>query len=208
MEVIPSLRLILLDDHELIREGMRALIARVPGWSVAAEAEEGIEGIRLTLALQPDVVVTDLLMGGANGLEVATRVRAAGYRGGIVLLSAHHGEDIVRDAQAAGVNVVIPKSASFGVFSQAVLTAARERPLPPVPAPPASSTLRAALLTPREREVVQLFVRGASSKEAASALGISAKTIDVHRHRAQAKLGANGPAELVRIAVRAGLADL
>jgi RNA polymerase sigma factor (sigma-70 family) len=206
---ISPLRLLLIDDHEIIREGLRALVSRVPGWTVVGEAEDGIEGIRLAMVLLPDVVVTDMLMTGANGLEVARRLRAAGYKGGIVMLSAMQGEDLSHDAQAAGIDRLLPKHSSFGEFSTAIQAATQIKGSARVQEQRRNARPAAIeSLTPRELDVLRLLARGRSSKEIGAELGISPRTVDVHRHRLQMKLKANGPAELTRIAVRAGIADL
>lgn len=202
-------RLLLVDDHVIFREGLRALVARVPDWTVVGEADDGLEGVKLGLALKPDVVVTDLLMSGANGLEVARRLRNAGFNGGIVLLSAHVGEELIRDATLAGVDRVLPKLNSFSELEAAVREAAgcahssHARSTDRTAKPTA-----VASLTPRETQVLRLIAEGHSSKAIGDKLGISPRTVDVHRHRLQLKLRASGAAELTRIAVRAGLAEL
>lgn len=205
----PSLRLLLVDDHVIFREGLRALVAKIPEWTIVGEAEDGLEGVKLGLTLKPDVVVTDMLMSGANGLEVARRLRNAGFAGGIVLLSAHVGEELVRDAKLAGVDRVLPKLNPFSELEAAVYEAAAcAHPGRPLSASRSAQPTAVASLTPRETQVLRLIAEGQTSKSIGDKLGISPRTVDVHRHRLQLKLRASGPADLTRIAVRAGLATL
>ncbi len=205
------MRILLIDDHEIIREGLRALIERIPDWTVVGQAADGIEGLRLAFSLKPDVVLTDMMMPGANGLEVTRRLRAHGFAGGIIMLSAHDGPDLVLEAEAAGASQVLPKQTTFAVLSAAIrASAVGAASLPPAADTPAREGKAPALasLTPRETEILALIAAGLSSKEIADRLGISDKTVGVHRHRLQIKLGARGPSELTRIGVRAGLAHL
>jgi DNA-binding NarL/FixJ family response regulator len=206
----PEVRVFLIDDHHLLRGGLRSLITRMPGWSVVGESDNGTEGVHQALCSRPNVVVTDMMMEGANGIQVAGRLRAAGYEGGILLLTAHSGDDLARDARNAGVSRLLPKTSSFEVILAAIQEAALA-PLPgsASPAPAASSQLNLlASLTARERDVLRFIAGGMASKEIAEKLGCSSKTVDVHRHNLLAKLGATGPAELTRIAIRGGIIGL
>jgi DNA-binding NarL/FixJ family response regulator len=204
-----QINLLLIDDHEIIREGLRALAARTPGWQVIGEAEDGIEGVRLALSLQPDVVIVDMMLPGANGLEVARRLRAAGFSGRVLMLSAHMGDDLAAEARAAGVDDVVHKHRSFSALRTAVEHAGqRVAAHAPVVSEQRSEIARVASLTPREREVLLRLASGAPPKTVAAELGISVKTLDVHRHRLVTKLEANGVADLTRIAVRSGLISL
>ena len=214
-QVSPSptriMRILLIDDHEIIREGLRALIERMPDWAVVGQAEDGIDGLCLAFSLKPDVVLTDMIMPGANGLEVTRRLRAGGFAGGIIMLSAHDGPDLAREAASAGANQVMPKQTTYAALSAAIRAAATgTMSVPPAADVPALAGNAPALasLTPRETEILALIAAGTSSKEIADRLGISDKTVGVHRHRLQIKLGARGSSELTRIGVRAGLAQL
>lgn len=203
------IKLLLVDDHEIIREGLRALAARTPGWQVVGEAEDGLEGVRLALNQEPDVVVVDMMLPGANGLEVARRLRAAGFAGRVVMLSAHLGEELAAEARTAGVDAVVHKHRSFSDLRAAVEQSGRPEAGGASDASDASSEIaRVAALTRREREVLVRIASGVPPKTVASELGISVKTLDVHRHRLVTKLQANGVADLTRIAVRSGLVSL
>lgn len=203
------LRLLLIDDHEIVRKGMRSLLEQVAGWAVVADAADGVEGLRLALQLKPDIVVTDLLMPGPNGVEVARRLRRAGFEGGIVLMTALRGEDLEEDALAAGIDRVVGKDTSLeglrATLDQVGASLGNRLPNSPAPAGRSSALLA---ITPREKQVLRLLARGASSKEIGAELGISPRTVDVHRHRLQEKLKCSGTAELTRLALRAGIADL
>lgn len=206
---MPPLRFLLLDDHQIVREGLRAMIERVPEWSVVGEAEDGLDGIRLALSLDPNVMVVDMMMPGANGLEVTRRLRDAKYLGVIVMLSAHAGSNLDEAAREAGVTLLLPKSTGFSEFTATIMRVHQTVWAPrPVREGSASSAFALSNLTPREREVLQHIASGAASKDIADILGISSKTLDVHRHRLLQKLQASGTAELTLIAVRAGLVTL
>ncbi len=207
--LMPPLRFLLLDDHQIVREGLRAMIERVPEWSVVGEAEDGLDGIRLALSLDPNVMVVDMMMPGANGLEVTRRLRDAKYLGVIVMLSAHAGSNLDEAAREAGVTLLLPKSTGFSEFTATIMRVHQTVWAPrPVREGSASSAFALSNLTPREREVLQHIASGAASKDIADILGISSKTLDVHRHRLLQKLQASGTAELTLIAVRAGLVTL
>lgn len=205
---MPPQRFLLIDDHQIVREGVRAMIQHVPDWSVVGEAEDGIEGIRLALTLKPNVIVADMMMPGVNGLEVARRLRSAGFSGAIVMLSAHAGDELSQAAKEVGVNLVLSKDTGFTFFTKSV-----EQMLanPGSGAPvvgPETAGFGLDKLTPREQEVLKHVASGTPPKEIAQTLGISPKTLDVHRSRIMRKLQANGTADLTRIAVRAGLTSL
>jgi len=205
---MPANRFLLIDDHQIVREGVRAMIQHVPGWSVVGEAEDGIDGIRLALTLRPDVVVADMMMPGVNGLEVSRRLRAASFAGAIVLLSAHAGDELAQAAKEVGVNLVLSKDTGFTFFTRSIeQMLATSGGTAPVLVP---ETVGFGLdkLTPREHEVLQHVASGAQPKDIAQTLGISPKTLDVHRSRIMRKLQASGTADLTRIAVRAGISSL
>lgn len=201
-------RFLLIDDHQIVREGVRAMIQYVPDWSVVGEAEDGIDGIRLALTLKPDVIVTDMMMPGVNGLEVTRRLRSAAFPGVIVLLSAHAGDELMQSAKEVGVNLVLSKDTGFSYFTTSIQHLLAH---PTVVAPvvgPETAGFGLDKLTPREQEVLKHVASGAPPKEIAQTLGISPKTLDVHRSRIMRKLQASGTADLTRIAVRAGLTSL
>jgi two-component system, NarL family, nitrate/nitrite response regulator NarL len=202
-------RVVLIDDHDLLRVGLRSLLGMKPGWQVAGEAMDGVEGVHLALRENPDLVITDMLMADLNGIEVGRRLRAAGYAGGIVLLTSYVSPELETDAKAAGLTHVVSKNAGAPEIL-AVLERLAAAPHPgAVPAEdPNSSLAMLASLTPREREVLGLIAHGHASKQIAEQLGCSPATVDVHRHRLLKKLQSKGPADLTRIAVRCGLVGL
>lgn len=218
-----TLRIVLADDHRLVREGLRALLARDPGLEVVGLAEDGADAVRLARQLDPDVLVTDVAMPGLNGLEAARRVRQHQPRVRVICLSMHGDQRTVVAALNAGASAFVLKDASSEelahavrevvagrVFLSAGLMGAvvdelrtRQRP------PETPGDLRAGpVLTAREREIVQLFAEDLSTQEIADRLHLSAKTVATHRENVTRKLGVRGVAGLTRYAVREGLSPL
>jgi DNA-binding NarL/FixJ family response regulator len=163
-------------------------------------------------AMQPDVVLTDMAMGDLNGIEATRQLRSGGYRGVIVMLSMHDERRYVADALAAGVNAYVDKDNAFTEVRAAIeaaragkvwLSAHLEKQLDGKHVPTLPE-----LLSDREREVLQLFAEGNGTKEIAGALGLSPKTIEIHRLNLFAKLKVNNVVELTRIALKEGLAHL
>ncbi|MBI5767317.1 MAG: response regulator transcription factor [Verrucomicrobia bacterium] len=204
--------LFLADDHKIVRDGLRVLLERSGACRVVGDAADGRALVAQVLALQPEVVVTDLAMSELNGVEATRQLRAAGYRGAIVMLSAHDERRMVAQAFDAGVNAYVHKDHAFEQLVAAIAAARRgEIWLSPQLAAIAEdgcvSTL-VELLTPREREVLQLFAEGRGTKEVAAELSVSPKTIEVHRLNLFAKLRVNNVIELTRIAIKEGLVQL
>lgn len=207
-------RILIVDDHEVVRQGLRGLLEKMVGWSVCGEASNGREAVEQALALKPDVAVLDLGMPELNGLEAARRILKGVPRCALVVLSAYQEEAVVRDVVAAGVRGYVLKSESARDLVMAVESVLDGRPFfsariadvvlgtlsgrsnaPAVDAP-------AARLTPREREVLQLLAEGNTNKEVAAALGLGVKTTATHRASLMKKLGVRSVGDLVRYAVR------
>jgi DNA-binding NarL/FixJ family response regulator len=197
------------DDHKIIRDGLRVLIEREPGFRSIGEAADGRALVQDALALQPEVVITDMAMPGLNGIEAVRQLRDGGYRGVIVMLSMHDERRIVAQALAAGLNAYVHKDHAFEQVVVAIAAARRgETWLSPqlaAMADGAAMPTLAELLTMREREVLQLLAEGHGTKEVAFRLRISPKTVETHRLKLLAKLKVGSVAELVRIAVKEGL---
>jgi DNA-binding NarL/FixJ family response regulator len=209
-------RILIADDHEVVRRGVRAVLQDQPGWSVCGEAATGREAVALALALQPDIVVLDIGMPELNGLEAARQIRRQGPVG-IVVLTVHASDDVVAEVLATGADGYVLKEdaghslvtaiqavlAHRGFLSERVRAVAGRRPA-------SRATLAGEApkhLTPREREVLQLLAEGASSKDVAARLGIAVRTAETHRARIMAKLDANSVGALVRFAVRNHMID-
>lgn len=208
---------LLADDHGIMREGLRALLARQEGITVVGEAADGPAALALTRRLRPDVVILDIGLPGLSGIEVATRISAELPRTRTVALSKHHDRRFVARMLKAGAAAYLIKECAFDELTDAIGTVMRGRKylgagiagtvidlLQEVDEP--ESTL--AALTDREREVLQLLAEGRTTKEIAGAFGVSVKTVDTHRHHVMDKLRVESVAELTRIAIREGVVPL
>jgi len=211
---VPSseLTLFFADDHKIVRDGLRVLIEREKGFRLIGEAADGRALVEGVLELRPDIVVTDVAMSELNGIEAVRQIRAAGYRGVIVMLSMHDERRMISQALEAGANAYVHKDLAFDQILAAIAAArSGEIWLSPQLAGLTDSgqmpTL-AELLTMREREVLHLFAEGHGTKEIAFRLHLSPKTIEVHRLNLFAKLKVNNVIELTRIAIKEGLVHL
>jgi DNA-binding NarL/FixJ family response regulator len=209
------LRILVVDDHDLVRRGVKTILLAHEDWEVCGEANTGQDAIMKAQELKPDIVVLDIGMPDLNGLEVARRIRAASANTEILILSVHQSDQLVREIVKAGANGFIVKSDSDRDLVTAVESLANHKPFfnsqvsrvilgpfnsdGPINKVPVSIRER---LTAREREIVQLIVDGQSSKEAASSLGISVKTIETHRVNIMRKLEIHSVIELAHYAIR------
>ena len=207
-----KVRLLIADDHALVREGLRRVLEARRDWEVCAEAVNGRDAVAKAREHKPDVVIVDFAMPELNGLEATRQIRAALPRTEVLVLTMHQTESLVRDVLAAGARGFILKDDAGHVLIQAVESLLGRKPYFTAkvselvlqgylkPAPAAGEPV--GPLTARERQVVQLVAEGKSSKEAAATLGVSAKTIESHRANILRKLGLRSSAELIRYAVR------
>lgn len=202
----------LADDHKIIRDGLRVLLERTGGFRVTGEAADGRRLVEGVLEGKPDVVITDLSMNELNGVDATRQLRAAGYRGAIVMLSMHDGRRYVSQALDAGVDAYVHKDHAFDEIVTAIGAARRgETWLSPhlaVLAEDGRVGTLADLLSMREREVLQLLAEGQGTKEVAAVLHVSPKTIEAHRLNLFAKLKVNNVIDLTRIAIKEGLVQL
>ena len=211
-----SLRLVLADDHTLVRAGMRALLSELPGVEVVAETGDGREALRLVRERKPDIALIDISMPGLNGLEVAARIRHDHPATRVIIVSMHGDDESVRRALVAGAAGYMLKNSDKSELELALRTVARgDTWLSPsltkrvVKAftqggqPATEGSLQ--VLTPRQREVLQLVAEGHSNKEIASRLNVSLKTVETHRTELMERLGIHGVAGLVRYAIQVGL---
>ena len=210
-----TLRILIADDHDLLRRGVKTLLESHPGWEICGEASTGREAVAKAEELKPDIVVLDISMPDLNGVEAARRIRKASVDTEILILSMHYSDQLIREIVDAGVRGYIVKSDSDRDLIIAVETLAKHKPYftphatevilgnfnsgGPVKEVPELVSER---LTSREREIVQLLAEGKSSKEVASSLGISVKTAETHRANVMRKLELHSVSELVRYAVR------
>jgi DNA-binding NarL/FixJ family response regulator len=204
--------LFIADDHRIVRDGMKALAERHGGFQVVGEAGDGrqlVDGVR---ALNPDVVVTDMSMEQLNGIEATRQLRDHGFTGIIVMFSMHDERRIITQALQAGVSAYVHKDHAFDQIMTAI-EAARSGKLWLSPqlaglADGGRVPTLLEILTPREREVLQLLAEGLGTKEVAAKLDLSPKTIEVFRLKLFSKLKCNNVIELTRIAIKEDLVQL
>ncbi|MCE4554314.1 response regulator [Roseateles cellulosilyticus] len=211
-----TLRIVVADDHQLVREGLRALLARDAGLDIVGLAADGAAAVRLVRQLKPQLLITDIAMPGLNGLEATRRAVAHEPATRVICLSMHDDQRSVVTAMQAGASGYVLKDASCDELHTAVREVAagriylspglvgglvdeiRERLRP-------ESTQTGPVLTAREREIVQLFAEDLSTQEIADRLKVSAKTVATHRENVTHKLGVHGIAGMTRYAIREGL---
>jgi two-component system, NarL family, response regulator NreC len=211
-----AITIVLADDHQVMRQGLRALLDAEPGLSVVGEAADGADALGLVERLQPDVLVVDVMMPGLGGLEVTRRVRPRSSGTQVVVLSMYANEAYVLEALRNGACGYVLKEASATELVHAVRGAAQGRRYL---SPPLSERAIEAYvertragtvdphetLTPREREVLYLAAQGHSNPEIAARLSISPRTAEAHRAHVLRKLGLHGQTDLVRYALRRGV---
>lgn len=211
MQAANSIRILVADDHEIVRHGLRTLIESQTGWSVVAEAANGTQAVEKAAELKPDVVLLDLGMPELNGLEATRRIREMLPQTEILVLSVHDSEQMVREAISWGARGYLVKSDAGRDLIAAVESVSRHKGfLSPSLAKSESYALNdgeatVANLTARERETTQLLAEGYSNKEIATRLDISVKTAETHRTNIMRKIGAHSLADVVRYAIRNGL---
>ncbi len=207
-----TIRVLLADDHEVVRAGYRRLLEATGDIEVAAEAESGEEAYALYLAHEPDVVVMDLSMPGAGGLDTSRRILARDDSARILVFSVHENEVFLKRALDLGILGYISKRSASRVMVEAVRQVARGEPyvgqemMPFLVGRKASDDNRLiADLSPREFEVFRLRAEGMSVNDIAELLNVSPKTVGHHNTRVKQKLGVNNAAELTRMAIRLGI---
>jgi DNA-binding NarL/FixJ family response regulator len=213
-------RIVLADDHQVVREGFRALLQAQPDFEIVAETGDGLEAVRLVEKQNPHILVVDLMMPGLNGLEVARQVTQRSPRTRIVVLSMHANEAYVLEALKNGACAYVLKDASAAELVRAVreALAGRRYLSPPLSEPAIDSYIQRArtsasldlydTLTNREREVLQLAAEGHTNAEIATRLFISPRTVETHRANVMHKLGLRSQTELVRYALGRGILSL
>jgi DNA-binding NarL/FixJ family response regulator len=214
--VTGPLRIVLADDHALVRAGFRALLARFADFVVVGEASNGHEALQLLQALVPAVALVDISMPTLNGLEMTARATKEYPRTRIIILSMHADEEYVHQALASGAAGYLLKNGNEGELELAVRAVARGDSWlsPGVTRSVVAAYSRTAdsmrgpfeVLTPRQREVLQLIAEGHTTKDIAVRLELSVKTIETHRAQIMDRLGIHGVQGLVRYAIRAGIA--
>ena len=206
-------RIVIADDHEMVRRGLVATLADVARWTVVAQANNGREAAELVATHEPDIAILDLSMPELNGLDATRRILAARPETCVLILTAHESEQLVREVLAAGARGYVLKSDAGRILVRAVeaLLEGQTFFTSKVARLVLEGYLRgggaeaqesAQTLSAREREIVQLLAEGASNKEVARALGISVKTAETHRSNIMRKMQFASLSDLVKYAVR------
>jgi DNA-binding NarL/FixJ family response regulator len=214
-----TFRILIADDHEVVRQGIRGLLEGHPGWEVSGEAQDGREAVELARQLKPELVILDIGMPNLNGIDAARQIMANQPSTRILFLTMHDSQQMVRDALAAGARGFLLKSDACRDLVTAVEAVQRNQTF--FTSKVAQMVLCGYLnpdrkkeqfsrecLTPREREVVQLVAEGKTSKEVAVTLDLSVKTAETHRTNIMRKLDLHSVAGLTVYAVRNGIVQV
>lgn len=214
-----TIRMLIAEDHAIVREGFRRLLEAEAGLTVVGEARDGHEAVAFARALAPDIVVMDIGLAGLNGIEATRRILASGGGTRVVGLSMHTDERHVLEMLRAGASGYVPKDAGCAELVAAVRSVAAGGTYisPSLMGPLVEDCIRQRAprsdgawgrLTAREREVLQLLSEGVSVKEIAARLALSGNTVHTHRRNLMLKLGLRSVAALTRLAIREGLTEL
>src|SRR5713226_8166820 len=212
---LKKLRIVVADDHELVRRGIRDLLQIQRGWNVVAEAANGREAVDKVRRLKPDIAILDITMPDMDGLEATRQIREAAVVTQVLILSMHESDQMVRRVLEAGARGYVLKSDMGGCLVQAVKSVSDgKRFLTPkvseivlegflkAASEPKRRKLAQGRPTPREVEIVRLLGEGRTNKEIAEALGITVRTVETHRAKIMLKLGLHSLTELVHYAIR------
>ncbi|HWC99321.1 MAG TPA: response regulator transcription factor [Candidatus Sulfopaludibacter sp.] len=209
-----SIRILLADDHGIVRKGLRSLLERQPGMEIAAEAADGREAVRLAQQTDPDVAIVDIAMPLLNGIDATAQMVKRNPKIAVIILSMHSDEDYLLSALNAGAKAYLLKDSAEAEVVNAIHAVTRGTPFfsPEIAKTMLEDYMRFLqqrnlqdsyhLLTDREKEVLQLLAEGKSNKEAATILDVSVYTVDTHRMHLMQKLNLHNTAEIVLYAVR------
>jgi len=213
-----NVRILIADDHELIRRGLVASLAERPDWTIVAEAADGRQACELAVLHAPDIAVLDLTMPELNGLDVTRHIRASTPKTRILIVTAHESEQLIREVLDAGAMGYVLKSDAGRVLVQAIEALLDERPFFTskvarfvldgyLRSAEDSASSQTVGLSPRERHIVQLLAEGSNNKEVARTLQLSVKTVETHRSNIMRKMEFGSLADLVRYAIRNKIVD-
>jgi DNA-binding NarL/FixJ family response regulator len=214
VNTVEPLRILIADDHQLVRNGIRALLQSRAGWEICGEARTGREAVVKAIELAPDIVILDISMPDLNGVDAAKRIQTASKKTQVLILSAHYSDELIREIVGAGVRGYVLKSDSDHDLVIAVETLAQHKPFFTARVrdvmksefatglPTTNEIAAGNRITSREREIIQLLAEGNRGKEIASFLDISIKTVEAHRCNVMRKLDLHTLSDLVRYAMR------
>jgi DNA-binding NarL/FixJ family response regulator len=211
-----TIRVLIADDHQIVREGLRALLAREPGITVVGEAQEGRTTLRLAQELVPDVIIMDVAMPDLNGIEATRQILAEFPDIKVIALSMHDDRRFVLNMLKAGARGYLLKDCAFKHLIQAIRQVFANKTYISheitglvvkdyLVSKSSAESSSSELLTPREREVLKLIVEGNTNSKIADCLQVSIKTVESHRHTIMMKLDIKSIAELTKFAIREGL---
>jgi DNA-binding NarL/FixJ family response regulator len=214
-----GVKILLADDHKIMRDGLRSLIEKLPEMEVVAEAENGRTAVKQTRRFRPDVIVMDINMPDLNGIDATRQIVAEFPETKIIAFSMHTDHQFVAGALKAGVSGYLQKDSAFEELAQAIRTVVANQTYlsPKITGDVVKGYLEKllvdesaapAFLTAREREVVQLYAEGHKTKQIADRLNLSVKTVETHRRKTMEKLDITSIAELTKFAIREGLTTL
>src|SRR5262249_16848232 len=212
------IRVLVADDHAIVRRGLRALVQSQPGWEVCAEASNGREAVEMVAQLAPDVAIVDIGMPVLNGLDTTRKIVQTYPRTEVLVLTMHQSDEVVREVLRAGARGYVLKSDADQHLIAAIESLLQHKPfltsdvtntvLMKYLNGDTTGTETDARLTPREREIVQLLSEGKTNKEVAVVLDISTRTVETHRANIMHKLGMESLSDLVRYAIRNKIVEL
>ncbi|MCM2266303.1 MAG: response regulator transcription factor [Elusimicrobiales bacterium] len=212
-------KILICDDHKIFREGLRALLEKQPGVKVVGGARDGIEAVKLTKELSPDIVIMDISMPGLNGIEAARKLSKVKKSARVIALSMHNDRKYVTEIIKAGARAYLLKDSAFEELMDAIKAVSCGRFFLSagitsivlddyIKGPSRDPRSVFTLLSAREREVLQLLAEGLRTKEISQKLSLSVKTVETHRKKIMEKLGIASIAGLTRYAVKEGLITL
>lgn len=214
-----AVRIVLADDHRIVREGLKSLILQEKDMAVVAEAENGRATVSLARKLNPDIIVMDIGMPDLNGIEATRQILSEQPKIGIIALSMHSDKRFIVNMLKAGASAYLLKDCAFEELTVAIRSVIEGKIyLSPEIARPVledylgflsgAGSSEKDVLTPREREIMQLLAEGNSTRSIAATLHLSVKTVDTHRHQIMNKLQVKSIAELVKLAIREGMTSV
>ncbi len=216
-----KIKIILVDDHKILREGICSLVKGFPDMEVIGEAADGISALKLVDDLSPDVVIMDISMPELNGIDATRRIIAEHPEVKVIALSMHYDKQFVSEIFKAGASGYLLKDCAFDEMEHAIRVVIDNKTyinpqiaslvvesLVNQPASTTTNTQTFSLLTKREKEILQLIAEGNSTKQIASQLSVSAKTIESHRRQVMGKLNIRNVAELTKYAIREGITSV